>query len=80
MESLSYRQLHRRNMNTATSYQTLNLTLPHSDVSFLRTLSKKMGWNVRMERKSGIKKGLDDIRKGNLYHAKNSEDLLKQIF
>ena len=66
-------------MKTATSYQTLNLTLPHADVSFLRTLSKKMGWNVRAERKSGIEKGLDDIRNGKLYHAKNSEDLLKQI-
>lgn len=66
-------------MNTTTSYQTLNLTLPHADVSFLRTLSKKMGWNVRAERKSGIEKGLDDIRRGKLYHAKNSEDLLKQI-
>ncbi|MBR6975248.1 MAG: hypothetical protein K6A93_08485 [Bacteroidaceae bacterium] len=66
-------------MNTTASYQTLNLTVPHADVSFLRTLSKKMGWNIRAERKSGIEKGLDDIRKGKLYHAKNSEDLLKQI-
>jgi len=66
-------------MNTTASYQTLNLTVPHADVSFLRTLSKKMGWNLRAERKSGIEKGLDDIRKGKLYHAKNSEDLLKQI-
>lgn len=65
-------------MNTTASYQTLNLTVPHADVSFLRTLSKKMGWNIRAERKSGIEKGLDDIRKGKLYHAKNSEDLLKQ--
>ncbi len=66
-------------MNTTASYQTLNLTVPHADVSFLRTLSKKKGWNIRAERKSGIEKGLDDIRKGKLYHAKNSEDLLKQI-
>lgn len=66
-------------MNVATPNQTVNLTLPYADVSFLRTLSKKMGWSVRAERKSGIEKGLDDIRKGNLYHAKNSEDLLKQI-
>ena len=67
-------------MNPTTSYQTVNLTLPNADVSFLRTLSKKMGWSVRSERKSGIEKGLDDIRNGNLYHAKDSEDLLKQIF
>ena len=66
-------------MNVATPNQTVNLTLPYADVSFLRTLSKKKGWSVRAERKSGIEKGLDDIRKGNLYHAKNSEDLLKQI-
>ncbi len=66
-------------MNVAVPNQTVNLTLPHADVSFLRALSKKMGWSVRVERKSGIEKGLDDIRKGNLYHAKNSEDLLKQI-
>lgn len=66
-------------MNVATPNQTVNLTLPYADVSFLRILSKKMGWSVRAERKSGIEKGLDDIRKGNLYHAKNSEDLLKQI-
>ena len=50
-------------MNVATPNQTVNLTLPYADVSFLRTLSKKMGWSVRAERKSGIEKGLDDIRK-----------------
>lgn len=66
-------------MNATIPYQTVNLTLPHADVDFLRTLSKKMGWSVRAERKSGIEKGLEDIHKGNLYHAKNSEDLLKQI-
>ena len=48
-------------------------------MSFLRTLSKKMGWTIRRHRKTGIEKGLDDIKKGNVYHAKNSEDLIKQI-
>jgi len=33
----------------------------------------------RQKVKSGIEKGLDDIRKGNVFHAKNSEDLVKQI-
>jgi hypothetical protein len=48
-------------------------------LSFLRTLSKKMGWTMRRHRKTGIEKGLEDIRKGNVFHAKNSEDLIKQI-
>ena len=80
------------------------LSLPYGDLSLLRSLSKKMGWTMRRQRKdaiqqlesdahinsnerkqsrqkvkSGIEKGLDDIRKGNVFHAKNSEDLVKQI-
>ena len=35
--------------------------------------------NMKLHRKSGIEKGLEDIRKGNIFHAKNSEDLIKQI-
>lgn len=30
-------------------------------------------------KRTGIEKGLDDIKKGNVYHAKNSQDLIKQI-
>jgi hypothetical protein len=48
-------------------------------MSLLRSLSKKMGWKIHRQRRSGIEKGLEDIRKGNVYHAKNSEDLIKQI-
>ena len=34
---------------------------------------------VRPKVRSGIDKGLEDIRKGNLFHAKDSDDLIKQI-
>ena len=30
-------------------------------------------------RKSGIEKGLEDIRKENVFRAKNSQDLVNQI-
>ena len=59
--------------------EDVTLSLPNTDLSFLRTLSKKMGWTMRRHRKTGIEKGLEDIRKGNVFHAKNSEDLIKQI-
>ena len=62
-----------------TTAERVQLTLPNTDISFLRTISKKMGWSLRVPRKSGIEKGLEDIRNGNVYHAKNSEDLIKQI-
>jgi hypothetical protein len=66
-------------MNTAGISESVTISLPQSDMSLLRNLSKKMGWTIQRKRKSGIEKGLDDIRKGNVYHAKDSEDLIKQI-
>ena len=46
-----------------------------SDVQ-IKSIERKQS---RQKVKSGIEKGLDDIRKGNVFHAKNSEDLVKQI-
>mgnify|MGYP007013898500 CR=1 FL=1 len=66
-------------MQTVTANESVQLTLPYADMSFLRTISKKMGWSLKIQRKSGIEKGLDDIRKGNVFHAKDSADLVKQI-
>ena len=66
-------------MTGTTTSENVSLLLPQSDLSLLRSLSKKMGWTMRLQPKSGIEKGLDDIRKGNVYHANNSEDLIKQI-
>ena len=66
-------------MATIAVSEEVTLSLPNTDLSFLRTLSKKMGWTLKLHRKSGIEKGLEDIRKGNVFHAKNSEHLIKQI-
>ena len=60
-------------------FQSVQLTLPDSDLSFLRTISKKMGWSLKLKRKSGIEQGLEDIQKGRVFHAKNSVDLIEQI-
>lgn len=66
-------------MQTLTATENVQLSLPCADMSFLRTISRKMGWTLKAQRKSGIEKGLDDIRRGNVYHAKDSADLIKQI-
>jgi len=68
-----------RYMQAIQTTENVQLTLPNADLSFLRTISKKMGWSLKRQRKSGIEKGLEDVRKGNVFHAKNSEDLIKQI-
>ena len=66
-------------MATVTVSEDVMLSLPNTDISFLRTLSKKMGWTMKIHRKSGIEKGLEDILKGNVFRAENSQDLIKQI-
>ena len=66
-------------MQTIVTNESVQLTLPNADLSFLRTISKKMGWSLKIQRNSGIEKGLEDIRKGNVFHAKDSDDLIKQI-
>ena len=43
----------------------------HSYVLFLRK------WNGKY--KSGIEKGFEDIRIGNVFHTKDSQDLILQI-
>ncbi len=42
-------------------------------------ISENVTRTMKIHRKSGIEKGLEDIRKGNVYRAKNSQDLVKQI-
>lgn len=37
-----------------------------------------MGWIVS-EEKSGIERGLEDIKEGRVFSAKDSQDLIKQI-
>lgn len=66
-------------MDTAISSEQVSITLPNTDIGLLRALAKKMGWTMKRQRKSGIEKGLDDIKNGNVYHAENAEDLINQI-
>ena len=66
-------------MQAVVNNENVQLTLPYADLSFLRTISKKMGWSLKLQKKSGVEKGLEDIRKGNVFHAKDSDDLIKQI-
>ena len=66
-------------MDTPVLFENVSLTIPDNDISFLRALAKKMGWTMKRQRKSGIEKGLEDIKKGNVFHAKSPEDMINQI-
>ncbi len=64
---------------TSTSMERITLEIPSFEVSFLRTLSKKMGWTMKRHRKSGIQQALEDVKKGRVYKAESVEDLMAQL-
>ena len=65
-------------MATATM-EHITLEVPSFEVAFLRTLSKKMGWTMKRQRKSGIQQALDDVEAGRVYEANSVEDLMSQL-
>ena len=65
-------------MATATKEQII-LEIPSLDAAFLRTLSKKMGWTMKRQRKSGLQRALEDVAAGRVYEAKSVEDLMAQL-
>lgn len=56
----------------------VEITLPEVDMALLKELAKKFGWNIG-RKKSGIEKGLEDIKAGRTHKAKNAEDMFHQI-
>ena len=61
-----------------TAIKKVELSLPEMDMALLKELAEKYGWSIG-EKKSGIQKGLDDIKAGRVHKAKNAEDMFKQI-
>lgn len=59
--------------------ENLYIGIPKSDVPFLRKLAAKMGWKLHRGPKAGIEKGLEDIKAGRVFEAKDADDMMKQI-
>ena len=55
------------------------LSIPTSDYHFISTLSRKMGWTIHRERKSGMDRAIEDVRAGRIYQADSVEDLMAQL-
>ena len=66
-------------MQSTVSLEGVYVSLPNSDLNLLKTMSKKMDWSIKRQRKSGIDKALDDIKAGRVFEAKSVEDLFEQL-
>ncbi len=64
----------------STSYtENVSILLPTSDLSFLRTLSKKMGWSIKKQKKSKLDIALAEAKSGKVYKASSVENLIEQL-
>ena len=44
-------------MQAIVNNESVQLTLPYADLSFLRTISKKMGWSLKLQKKPELRRG-----------------------
>ena len=60
---------------------TFTLELPKGDTAFLKTLARKMGWTVRINRRkmSSYERSLRDLDEGRVYEYDSLDDLIKEI-
>ena len=61
------------------SMEQIYMEVPSTEIAFLRTLAKKMGWHIKRQRKSGIQEALENVEAGRVYEAENVEDLMAQL-
>lgn len=63
----------------STTTLTTSITIPKVDLSLLKDLAKKFGWTINpLTKASGLDEALNDIKVGNVYHASNAQDLIRQ--
>lgn len=62
-----------------TATERFYIEVPRSEVHFIRSLSRKMGWIIKKPCKSGIQQALDDVEAGRVYEVKSIEDLMEQL-
>ena len=66
-------------MQATPTIENVTLSLPNDDIAVLCLLSKRMGWKVKMHRKSGLEKALGDEAAGRVYEAVSFEELIDQL-
>lgn len=54
--------------------ENILLTLPKSEIGFLRSLAKKMGWTAKKQKESSIDKSLREAHCHMIYSVKSPED------
>ena len=66
---------------TVVPYETFTLSIPKTDTSFFRAITKKMGWTAKKNRKnmSSYERSLDDVANGRVSEYASAEEFFKKM-
>ncbi|MBQ6063578.1 MAG: hypothetical protein IJK87_08095 [Prevotella sp.] len=71
-------------LNTSSSIapcDSFTLELPKDDISFFKTIAKKMGWTVKHNRRkmSAYERSLDDVANGRINEYSSADEFFKKM-
>ena len=66
-------------MEAVVPQRQVYLSIPSSDYRLISSMSRKMGWTIHRQRKSGLERAIEDVRAGRVYQADSIEDLMAQL-
>lgn len=66
----------------ATTLKTFEISIPEKHAAAMRKLIEDWGGKMktRKAKKCRLDEALEDIKAGRIYHAKDTEDMMRQIF
>lgn len=64
-----------------TNLDTLMINLPKSDVAFLKSIAKRMGWTAKnaTHKKTAYEQSMDDVKHGRITEYTNADELFKEL-
>lgn len=68
-------------MDSTLQMDTLTIQLPKADSSFLKSLSKRLGWkiNTGIAKKTDYEQAMDDIKHGRITEYDSVDDMFQKL-
>lgn len=68
-------------MDKTLQIDTLTIQLPKTDLSFLRSIGKRLGWKISSKKvkKTDYEKSLDDIKHGRITEYASVDEMFQKL-
>lgn len=69
-------------MDTTVQMDTLTVQLPKTDLSFLKSIGKRLGWKIgvaKTKKKTDYEQSLEDIKHGRITEYESVDDMFSKL-